>query len=425
MSLRHDTPAHVAAILARFIPSPCRSVLDPAVGSGILVEQFLRKQGCGRIECIDVDRDAILNLASCRRFSKVKVRLADFVQWASSAGSGNRKRFDCIVMNPPFAGTKDKLVPIVLPDSRSAYVPIKAAFVFRSLRLLRAGGRLISIVPASIISGTSMAWLRALLMRSGNVLRVHELPNWTFSGVDGKIYILVYEHGQPQRSLAVCNHRLISPDVIRVKKSRAESLARWDFGYVHARRWHESLPRCHDLTWTALGDACEVSRGRIESPIIDAVVLHTTNLSRARFPSLEDEPVVCDVQPGDLIMKRVGRKSAFSPVLFRGSSPVQASDCVLRIRPVEHISPIELLFALRTIVSWPSGAALIERGVGAKYVTVNDLRSIEIPMSLGKMFPGLLRQYKTLIADRRWRELPTVEARARKALSGIVKGGYA
>lgn len=274
---------------------------------------------------------------------------------------------------------------------------------------------MIAIVPASVISGTSTKWLRTLLISKGNVKIVHELPNWTFAGIDGKIYILVYEHGHRQGPLSVRNHRLIRPDVLRISSSKATSLGRWDFGYVQARHWHDALLDYPQFKWTAVSAVSDICRGQVDSPINCTKILHTTNFLNTKLGA-QRATKDCDVRPGDIIIKRVDRRSALSPALFCGLGPVRASDCILRIRPKTGASSEELLFALRTVISWPVGSALVERGVGAKYITISDLASIRIPLGLGEAYPQLFDRYRALIAKKKWQELATIEAEVRRRL---------
>ena len=252
-------------------------------------------------------------------------------------------------------------------------------------------------------------------MQQGSVKLVHELPNWTFSGVDGKIYVLVYDHKLPQHSLRICNHRLRKPDVILLPPLKAQALTRWDFGFVQAAKWLQLARRKKDAGWKRVADASEVCRGTVDSPVSSNDVLHTTNLTNI-VRKVPDNQNAAEIRPGDIVMSRVGRRSAFTPTLYRGTAPANGSDCILRIRPSKNISALELLLALRTVVSWPYGSSLIERGVGAKYVTIEDLQQLHIPLGLGNASPELLASYKKLISAKRWNRLLIVEEKARRLL---------
>src|SRR5215471_3038100 len=102
--MRHDTPKPVAELLARYAPLLVKSVLDPSAGSGILIEPFARRRSECTIECIDSDRRAVAKLRDrFRDYRKVKVHASDFLKWSNLRSGQHQKRFDCIVMNPPFS----------------------------------------------------------------------------------------------------------------------------------------------------------------------------------------------------------------------------------------------------------------------------------------------------------------------------------
>lgn len=420
---RYDTPSHIAELLAAHAPKGCRSVLDPAVGAGNLIKPFLNGATPPKVECIDIDTHATAELVHAHERNRLMVHTDDFLEWSAPGRAGSRKRFDCIVMNPPFAGTRDKYVRIQRDPLTASYVPIEAAFVFRAMRLLKKQGRILAIVPASVVSGTATEWLRREMMYRGYVRLIHELPNWTFSGIDGKIYILVYERAEKQRALAICNHRLVDPDVIRVPAKFARTLTRWDFGFVSAHNEYRQRMLFEFLGWARIGDIAEVARGSVESPIRKVDILHTTNLVEAFRRPKQKKAVAADVYPGDIVLARVGRRCSSTPVIFRGPGKVRASDCILRIRPAAHIDSIALLFSLRVLVGSEKGAALIERGVGARYITVNDLQNFHVPLRLAESMPKLFQKFRMRVKKRHWNALAQVEFAARKALRELSSKG--
>src|ERR1700733_10517450 len=145
--MRHETPEQVATLLARYAPKKVRSVLDPAAGSGVLARPFFKREDCKHIQLLDVDSSVIAELKlHTTSIGSVLASKDDFLRWSVSNGNGYRKRFDCIVMNPPFAGKLQDYVHIQVPGKyRRKKVSIEAAFVYCASRLLRRGGRLLAI----------------------------------------------------------------------------------------------------------------------------------------------------------------------------------------------------------------------------------------------------------------------------------------
>ena len=128
--MRHETPEQVATLLARYAPKKVRSVLDPAAGSGVLARPFFKREDCKHIQLLDVDSSVIAELKlHTTSIGSVLASKDDFLRWSASNGNGYRKRFDCIVMNPPFAGKLQDYVHIQVPGKyRRKKVSIEAAF---------------------------------------------------------------------------------------------------------------------------------------------------------------------------------------------------------------------------------------------------------------------------------------------------------
>src|SRR5208283_2214078 len=150
--MRHETPREIAQLLARYAPKKLRSVLEPAAGSGVLALPFILRNTARVIQLLDVDSGVINKLeASFGNNPSVAIGKHDFLVWSSRHGGGYNRRFDCIVMNPPFAGKAADQVGIAVAGSaHPRKASLEAAFVYRAAHLLRAGGRLLAILPASV-----------------------------------------------------------------------------------------------------------------------------------------------------------------------------------------------------------------------------------------------------------------------------------
>ena len=77
------------------------------------------------------------------------------------------------------------------------FMPLEAAFLCRALELLADGGRLLAIVPCSVVMSESLQWLREELLSQGAIRFVHELPPRSFPGVDSRMYLLVLQQRCP------------------------------------------------------------------------------------------------------------------------------------------------------------------------------------------------------------------------------------
>jgi hypothetical protein len=415
----HDTPPQIANLLAKHAPPNLGSLLDPAVGNGALLRPFLlQKASPVCIYC--VEKDWRVGRALQRRFHRernVHVVRGDFLEWSSPGGSGYEKRFDCIVMNPPFAARGRSLVDLevkVGTTPSNVAAPVEAAFILSAISLLRPGGRLLAIVPSSIVCAQSTAWLRDLLVQSGAVRLVHELPSGTFEGVDTRAYAFVYDHNVSQRDLIVCNHRIEHPNRITVSVQTLTQEKRFDYSFHEALRWHTLLRKRKDLRWTAINQLAEVARGPEESPIRSPEILHSTNWEGGvwQAPKKRVRKRANNTryaERGDILMKRVSRGCAKSLGLFRGPGLTRCSDCVLIIRPRHGVNKEKLLFSMRVVMSWTKGGALIEQGGGASYVSSSNLSEIHVPIALADKYPVDFRDYVKALTKGDFRKVLSVE----------------
>lgn len=119
----YPTPASIAArVVAAAQIGPTHTCLEPSAGQGGIAD-YLPKD---RTTCVE------LSALHCQvlRAKGHTVEHADFLVWAQN----NPNRFDCIVMNPPFAGKQWR------------------EHVDAATRLLATGGRLVAVVPASAVN---------------------------------------------------------------------------------------------------------------------------------------------------------------------------------------------------------------------------------------------------------------------------------
>jgi SAM-dependent methyltransferase len=403
---RFDTPADVARMLARHAPRNVEAILDPAVGSGALLKPLLdtiAASGC-RVHCIDVDATA---LADCRRqfsaLSKGQGHFvnANFLEWRCADSS-----FDCIIMNPPFAARKaDEVRTIIERPGKvkecSRSVPVELAFVLKSIRLLRPGGRLLAIVPSSVVSAGRHVWFRQYLMQAGRIEYVHELPRFVFKRLDCRVYLFVFSKARGQRQLVMCNHDLMRPEKITVRLSDLSSDLRLDFGYNSAAIAMNTLvKRTKDLDWRPLATLCSVHRGTGNSPSEIGSSYHTTdyesgvwNLTDAAR-NVKGDTSERGLHEGDLILKRVGRSCSDSLGLSTGVDGKRCSDCLFLLRPNGPEDRDRILFGSRLVLGSSLGRALVERGTGATYVTASALLGVSIPLGAAAKYPKEFRRFQ-------------------------------
>jgi len=423
----HETPFEVARLLARHVPRSVRTVLDPAVGQGaLLVPVVSRLCSSASAVCVDTDPEA---LAIARKKLTGTVRglecvHGDFLEVVLSSPKLRSRKFDCVVMNPPYGAKKAEWSECDLSSLGFAArmcVPKELAFAFRAVERLNEGGRLLAVMPGSMVSSGVLAKFRECLGAAGKFHYVHELPKFTFPGVEGRVYLVVFEKGRTSSQIELRNHDLLQPHCMRVGWNDLGMGRRLDFGYHHSRQWLARLIGAHPkLGWRPLSELVQIRRGPRKSPRGPRVALHTTDceagLWRVHTRHLE-AGTKSRIAPTDLFVARVGRAcfSTLGPLV--GFRPVSWSDCLFRLRPTDEAADsLPLLLSLRSVTGMPAVSQMIERGVGATYITEDELGAILIPTQLGDVYPKLAAAYARAVKAGNAARMRILEAQTRSDL---------
>jgi tRNA1(Val) A37 N6-methylase TrmN6 len=430
--IRHDTPSEIASALTKHIPSRISSLLEPAVGTGQLLESLHieRHQSLQRIVCLDTDPTAISEVQNrfCEARDRLKVIRADFLEWSAPKHRyRSSSLFDCILMNPPFAGrrfvdlSQDIDMPAYAP--RNSKVPIEVAFVFRAIKLLNRGGRMLAVIPSNIVSALSAKWIRDFMMNCGSVRYVHELPPYTFHRVEARVYLFVFEKAVDGKNTVLSNHDLVQPLVLKVSRSELSAVSRFDYRFHEAAaKYRGILETQKRFEWKPLSQYATIYRGPTPSPKGKRHALHTSDYRDGFWQANKDKKIRTDssergIKRGDLLVKRVGRACSASVGKVIGSVGKASSDCILILRPRSaFIETSLLLFAIRVIATSAVGPALFESGTGASYLTERTLSSILIPRNLEKFYPSYFSKYKRAIRRKDFSAMLAIEREVQKRL---------
>ena len=394
----HRTPPGLASALARYAPRQIQSLLDPAVGGGSLLLPFISKQRSPeRITCVDCD-GTVAKLFPPLVAAKIGAGLdfiqADFLQWADKQ-IANRHTFDCIVVNPPFFGRKwvkfKYIAPgFVNPQLRAA--PIELAFLVKSIELLRSRGRLLAVLPSSAVTSVGTRWFRefaAFWLDHSRPRGSTEHLLWC-----GRSHILLtFDKDRRNRSVILCNSDLMKPQKICMPVAAFAGDLRFDYSFHKAVAKQKTDAAAIGLASIPLSGLpsrnWQVFFVNVEAPFRPDV-LHTTDREGAFWVSRSetshsDIPHVT-AAPNDVLIARVGRRCANSAGLYCGQERVAVSDCVLVVRPKGPRTGVELFFAIRVLLKRAGVSALLERGTGASYITINSYRRLRCPQPCISLF---------------------------------------
>jgi tRNA1(Val) A37 N6-methylase TrmN6 len=428
---RHETPASIASVLARHAPREMKRILDPAVGNGALLEPFFRRLTRCEVFAVDTDSRPLRRVElAFRSTSRVKLKIvqADFLKWACDYQRRRHSLFDCIVMNPPFAAKKNSwmslagLARIVDPYSVPRAGPVEAGFVLGAVTLLKPGGRLLAILPASLITAPCLAWIREFMAAHGAIRHVHELPRFAFPKIEGRIYLVVYEKGRQHNKILLLNHDLLKPEEMLIQANGAAS-QRLDFRFYSSIRKVNALKERRPLDWRPLRSVAKIWRGTAPTPGISKSVIHTGNYRAGFWRSWRagglstNKALDGAVRVGDILVKRVSRNCARSFGVTDGIRCATASDCVLIIRPKVDVGSIRLLFALRCLMTTDFGPGLLEKGTGASYLAQRELDRFEVPLALSRRYPQSFRLYITAVRRRCFASMLKIEEEVGRRLT--------
>ena len=167
-----DTPAPLADRIVELADVHGKTVLEPSAGEGALAQAALIA-GAFSVTCVEKDPTRACALAD----AGLHVEHADFLEWHSHTVTGELRRYQRVVMNPPFSKRAD------------------VRHVLRAYGMLQPGGRLVAIMSAGVTFRDDKLTcdFRALVDASrGSIVN---LPDGSFveSGTDVRTVLVTLE----------------------------------------------------------------------------------------------------------------------------------------------------------------------------------------------------------------------------------------
>jgi len=199
------TPANLARALVqqaiKRYPKTCVRaeplvVLDPACGSGIFLQEFVREWAVswnsGPLHLIGIDQSRIskciadsslhLSFVELDRPQNLKIQVDEAdaleVHWPSS---------DIILMNPPFRSWPDmervqqaRVVDILGDDLTSGRPDLAMAFIWKAFQSLKEGGVLAAVLPGALLENQSGYALREALGSQSELLMIGRFEGFSY-----------------------------------------------------------------------------------------------------------------------------------------------------------------------------------------------------------------------------------------------------
>jgi predicted RNA methylase len=313
---RHYTPERLADEVAE-LAAPKGSGLgsifaDPAAGDGALLDAVAKYWPDAQCLASDVDRLVVSRLRRNRPG-----------WWISqcnllSAASRARARFakidvDTVVLNPPFTSRGGARVEVDVFGESLRSSPA-AAFALLSLERVKAGGRLVALLPASVLSSDKDEVAREVLFKEGGCVSVRDVGSRSFSGVVTRVLLVAIERGQSGGPAS----------------------------------WVSAKPRgLRPIS------AC-LQRGRVPmhkpqagGPLLPMV--HTTDLSGdvVRPDRRATSSTTLPLSGPAVLLPRVGLPRPGKVVRYESKTAVALSDCVFAVKVANTVDAIEVQHRLR------------------------------------------------------------------------------
>lgn len=272
-----------------------------------------------------------------------------------------------------------------------ARVPVEAAFLCLAHRLIAPGGRLLAVLPCSVIMADSLQWLRQFLLQNGSVNYVHEFPTRTFPSVDSRIYLMVYEkkRGRIGRIRLVLAWRQPKSAAFDHPADTGGQQARLR---IPRRRCTHGDTESQVGSWVVPpGRHCSDNQGTVVSAPRPSGVVHSTDFRDGVWRSPGGGyPTAVEqrgrLRSGDLLIRRVGRNNQLTLGDAALVAGLLATDCVFVIRPDASIGTLELLFAIERLFARDWITSVLERGTGARYLTRSSLEQLQVPLAASTVF---------------------------------------
>jgi type I restriction enzyme M protein len=400
----YTSPAVASLLVNKMGLAEAQTLVDLGCGSGNLALAALEQwPGCS-VLTVDLDEKVptvIEGRLAGATFQHVQADVLD-AGLIEKLGAVHNS-FDAAVCNPPFvrpvwceaysqlladAGFPAESVP-------ASQVQADVLFLAQNLMLLRDGGLLGFIAPASFVSGKPYRTLRAALLAQHRVRAVVRLPRNAFAQADARAFIVILEKGTPTETLV---------PVTSLSPAGVESTAHWIEPRLAALRLDGGPEEGLDAGAAVLNDvtantgtqeladvAVSVVRGSFRPGAAAAALaphplFHTTDFPEAAQSLRFSVPAHLNVvtpasgvtvaEMDDILIARVGR-NLHRKICRVVHGKAVMTDNVFRIRVRKGES--ERVFEALTSEAGQAWIAQVCYGVGARHITKSDLLRFPLP----------------------------------------------
>ena len=202
------TPAPIADFMTSLSPSSKVSILDPAVGTGVFVNNLIKKNKDVKIHGYDID-PLVLNST----FLKIKINYPDFKKLSliknNFLQNPEKETFDFVICNPPYLNFHDfdnhsnvKKIEKQFKIKISKLTNIYSLFFFASSRKLNKDGSMVFITPSEFFYTNYGETLKKFLIENFSIVGfvIFEFSDIAFPGFLTTSVITYLQKKKPKKT---------------------------------------------------------------------------------------------------------------------------------------------------------------------------------------------------------------------------------
>ncbi len=331
----YTPPALAYRLASSVVASHVHSIADFCIGSGELIKALLPRFPEATVYGVDISEAVITDLAENHNHWNLAV--CDFLDDSSkdSVGFLREKRFDLIVMNPPFTCRGSTSFEIEVEGVRMR-VSMAMQFLLKALEYMSTEGGLYAILPSSCIHSQKDHHAWSYLKENYNACILEELGRFNFS--------------------KNCSPNIVMVFVGKYKVTTPTFISSSPFHYSGIRRIVRGSVSMQGLL---------LNNSKNAIPLV-----HTTNMLGGRLVGLNSIGAGKIVEGPALLIPRVGNPRPEKLVLLEDGKRVVLSDCVVALL-TDSQDDSE---SLKTLICehWKDFEHLY-KGTGARYTTITKL----------------------------------------------------